>query len=115
MIYIFGRSKEYEKHEERLPNHTCSHCSEHNTVYAVVFASYFHVWYIPFFPLPKRVVTVCSHCKAYHETSELDPKLAQRCKAIKSQVKTPLKYWSISIVILLILVFIALVGLGVIH
>lgn len=73
MLIFFG-SRSTKIKEGRLTKSpiTCSHCDVQNTFRYTVFGGYFHVFFIPMFPLGKTTIIECSHCKkTYSENDEL--------------------------------------------
>lgn len=109
-MIIFGQSKEYVRHTEKLKNSECPHCKNLNTMQAEVLTKYGHIWYIPIFPTGKRVLASCEHCLASYDAKNLNGHLAQQCNEIKKDIKYPLKYWSW--LIILALAFALVIGLG---
>lgn len=110
-MIIFGTSNERVKYQEPLHFGNCPHCNQHNTLTAFVMMRYTHVWYLPVFPLAKRVVATCTHCKGAYSLKELPQNIAQQCITIKQKAKIPLKYWSLLIVTSLLFITALLLAL----
>lgn len=110
-MIIFGTSKERTKYSEHLNSSRCPHCHQQNTMTAHVFMRYAHVWYIPFFPVGKRLVATCSHCKAGYELKELPGNEAAQGRLVLAKARYPLSYWSILIVIALLILLVVVLGL----
>ncbi|RYY44473.1 MAG: zinc-ribbon domain-containing protein [Chitinophagaceae bacterium] len=91
---------------EHLPD-KCPHCGTQNSLDLQVFQKYAHIFWIPFFPLKKRVMSQCDHCKQVLEEKEMPSSLAGSFESLKKQTKTPL--WMFSGIGLLALLIIAIV------
>lgn len=70
-MILFGyRSNRRDIIEDRLCK--CPRCGSgpmaHN-----IFRNYFHIWYIPFFPLNKKIISKCMSCGAEVNQLELPP------------------------------------------
>ncbi|SHG43345.1 zinc-ribbon domain-containing protein [Pedobacter caeni] len=84
---------------------TCGHCDtgKLNLVYTI---RYFHIFWIPMFPLEKRAMTQCPHCKQVLTSNELAPESRNYLNTQKSAIRTPLKYFAGLIIIGLFILFI---------
>ena len=71
-------------------NETCPHCKEKNTVFIIVYRQYFHLFYIPTFPLDSDIVAICKACQ-WRYTLLRKKDLTDD---IKSQVKIPIWYYT---------------------
>ena len=81
---------------------TCPSCATEGSVALHVFQKYAHVLFIPAFPLGKKAVTVCGHCKQTLEGKELSPSGKLVYESARSQFKTPVWMFSGMIVIALL-------------
>ncbi|MBI3235613.1 MAG: zinc-ribbon domain-containing protein [Bacteroidetes bacterium] len=82
----------------------CSNCQTQNSTSMSIVQKYFHIFWIPFFPLGKTLVTQCSNCKNVLTKKELSASLLETYQTRKSQVKAPV--WMFTGLAL----FIALIG-----
>lgn len=98
-MIIYGRSAEKVKAQEQLIPSSCPACSSRDSLVGVVLMCYAHVWYIPFFPLRKRVVAVCGHCRGNYDLAQLQGHNADACSTLKQSTKFPVWYWSLAIVL----------------
>lgn len=73
--------------------HTCNHCNtgKLNLVYT---GSYFHIFWIPMFPLGKQGMTQCPHCKQTLTERELAPQSRTYLNNQKGSAKRPLTHFS---------------------
>jgi zinc-ribbon family len=101
MLIIFG-SKGRVIGQEPVRKHTCENCGKQGDSVMVVTARYFHIYWIPFFPIGKQTVCVCGNCKALKEQNEMSNALTERIQDIKNSVKIPIHHWSGLIIIGLI-------------
>lgn len=97
-MIIYGKSAEKIKALEVLPA-PCPTCDSKNSLQGIVLMRYAHIYYIPFFPLGKRVVTVCTQCKASYKSAQLDGQNALAISDLTVKTKTPLQYWILSFII----------------
>lgn len=106
-MIIYG-SKAKQLAKENLVD-TCPNCGKHNTVDLYVFQNYAHVFWIPFFPIGKKVISQCENCKQVLKLKEMPSTFTMTYENMKSQFKTPV--WTFSGVALLAI----LVTIGVIN
>lgn len=77
-----------------LENLYCSHCGQQNTVSAQFIVRHFHFFWIPIFPIGKKVTTTCSHCKQNFTEREMPGKYRQIIEKYKPQAKARIWQWS---------------------
>jgi hypothetical protein len=87
-MIFFGRKASVLRTEE-LYGVNCPNCQTSNSLQGVVFGSYAHVYWIPFFPLGKKLATQCRHCKQAVEESELSPAVFSVVQSLRHDVRTP--------------------------
>ncbi|WP_299254815.1 zinc-ribbon domain-containing protein [uncultured Aquimarina sp.] len=68
-MIIFGTSSS-TIHPAKLDGGCCPFCKTKNQMWIQGYRKYFHVFWIPFFPLWKKIYSVCSHCKGVFEKKE---------------------------------------------
>lgn len=85
----------------------CPHCEKMNTTYAVIYSIYFHVFWIPFFPDHKLIITNCSECNFTRGAERFGPNLLEQCKGLTSKYRHP--WWTWSLLLLLLTVFLAII------
>ena len=71
----------------------CSYCNEGDTQRVSVFGRYFHIFWIPIFPIGKKAVAECTHCKRTIEQKEFSPQLKNQYQEIKKNAKRPFWHW----------------------
>lgn len=91
MIVFGGRASNIGNFD--IPNSTCSYCEEGDTQRVSVFGKYAHVFWIPMFPIGKKAVAECTHCKRTIEQKEFSPELKSMYKENKHKAKRPLWHW----------------------
>jgi len=77
----------------------CGNCNKAETVHIYVFQKYFHIFWVPVFPIGQRTVSQCTFCKQVLELNQMPASYSDAVNDIKQQAKTP--WW-------------AFIGLGVI-
>lgn len=75
----------------------CSHCQSENTVWIYIYRHYFHIFWIPTFPLWSSVASHCTHCKQVLTKNGFDLNLKSAHNNAKLNAKTPL--WTFSLLI----------------
>lgn len=89
MIFYGTKATPVGLHQaERLK---CQHCGEENGVHFAVFSRYFHLYWIPTFPLGKVAVSTCEHCKHAmdHKQFGTDQQYQYAYERIKLNTSTP--------------------------
>ncbi|MCE7040148.1 zinc-ribbon domain-containing protein [Dyadobacter sp. CY312] len=72
----------------------CRHCHTNESVWLYIYRHYFHIFWIPAFPLWKSAASQCTHCKQVLTNNEFDDELKQaKTEAVKI-AKTPI--WTFS-------------------
>lgn len=96
-----------------LQNVQCPHCDNVTTFSYDVFGRYAYVYWIPFFPLGKTSVAECSHCKATYKIDNNVPEIKKAFdrKMEVNPVKTPIKHFSFSFILGIIVVGSILYGM----
>jgi len=87
----------------------CPNCGAYNSVQLYVLQKYAHVFWIPFFPTGKSIVSQCNNCKQALKLKEMPSSMALSSGNLKSQSKTPV--WTFAGLALVV----ALVTLGIIN
>jgi len=91
---IFYGSKGVHLHTEQVSGVKCSHCEQTSSHTVSIYGKYAHIYWIPFFPLGKKGISECNHCKATFEPKEMSESLKLAHKNVKGNVKTPIWHWS---------------------
>lgn len=96
MIFIGGKaSRILEIYSEHFSK--CEKCNSSDIVY-IVHQSYYHLFWIPIFPVIKFVGMHCNECQ--HSIAEVYSKIAIK---FEEQTKTPFYMYSWPIIVLLII------------
>jgi hypothetical protein len=94
MIFFFGtRSTQIAAHQAQV---SCSHCQQ-DAVWLFMYQHYFHIFWIPVFPLWKSTVSSCGHCKQTLTKKAFLPELQEDYLKIKQHAKTP--WWTFFLLI----------------
>ncbi len=93
-MLIYGRSKWKLQRSETLLSEKCQVCNSIGSIDVQVYSKYVHVFWIPFCPLPKEVLSVCGHCKQALTAKQMPPYIKESADELKKQVKTPFYYWA---------------------
>ncbi|WP_103071192.1 zinc-ribbon domain-containing protein [Aquimarina sediminis] len=89
-MIIFGTSSS-TIHPKQLREGDCPYCKTENNMWIQGYRKYVHVFWIPFFPIGKKVYSVCGHCKGAFERNEMkSQKLIESFEESKNTyIKTP--------------------------
>jgi len=91
---IFYGSKGNHLHSEQVNGIKCSHCEQQTTHTFSVFGRYAHIYWIPLFPMGKKGVSECNHCKITLAPKEMDEPLKLAFKNVNGNTRTPFWHWS---------------------
>ena len=91
-MIIFG-SKASRISEIEIPAIACGYCQNRDTQHVSIFGKYFHIYWIPFFPVGKKAVAECMHCKRTIEEKEFSDELKSAYNVNSSTAKTPFWHW----------------------
>lgn len=92
-MIIFGLRSGNTRQRE-LSSYDCSHCHTKQSVQFYFFVRYFHIFWIPVFPLYRSGGSQCSHCKQVLERSQMPPAMVHDYGIARKNVKIPLKFFS---------------------
>jgi hypothetical protein len=91
-MIIYG-SKGKQLAKELLPDN-CPHCGTPHSITMYVFQNYAHIFWIPFFPIEKRVVTECAHCKQVLKPKQMPSYFQPYYENLKSRSRIPVWMFS---------------------
>jgi hypothetical protein len=100
-MIVYGTNSKLLK-QAPLENQDCSHCHEKD-MQLLIYSSYVHIFWIPFFPYKKKAVLHCTHCQQVTEEKDISEEKKTLFKALKSSVSTP-KYLFSGLAVLAILI-----------
>ena len=83
----------------------CPNCEAQNSIQMYVAQRYAHIYWIPFFPTNKSVVSECNNCKQVLEKKDFPPSFDRAHDNLKSNAKAP--WWTYIGVILIGLLIVA--------
>ncbi len=101
----FGIKEAKKRTELKLTACTCPNCFEEDTLYAEIFPRYFHVYWVPVFPIGKYALAQCDNCGHVIQQRDFPEELKPQIKESKKSIKLPLKYFTGSILITLFLIY----------
>ncbi|GEM_PF-959953 len=99
-MLIFGTNKFKLKHAP-FKGHRCVRCDREETAIKI-FGHYFHIFFIPIFPLKKSAIIGCKSCKHINAPNEVDQSVKDFMKSAKQSVKQPWYAYSGSMLLFLI-------------
>ena len=100
---IFYGTKGSHLNNERKGGIKCDNCNEITNHNISVYGKYGYLYWIPVFPMGKKVFSECSNCKVTNDFKQMNEKLKDASADVKRNTKTPIWYWSgLGIIALLI-------------
>ena len=107
-MLIFGTSSSIRM-SGAPPELECEYCRSVGTVDLHVQCEYFHVYWIPFFPVGKSGGSVCRHCKQALLQHELPARSREVLSKLKSETRRPFfHFFGVGLVAFLIVLAIVL-------
>jgi len=94
-----------------LDNTSCEYCKETGKQEVSVFGRYVHIFWIPIFPIGKKAVSECVHCKRTIEQKDFTPELKSNYTSNLSQAKRPVWHFSGLILIGAFILFSTIIGM----
>ena len=104
MIIFYGSKSSHVK-SAYLDDAVCPSCETSGQMVMSVFAFYAHVFWIPLFPLYKKVYANCNHCQAAYELKEMPQDLRDQCVKFRRGQRFPIWHFAGLIAICLIILF----------
>ncbi len=116
MFYLYGTNSSKINQRLKLKNTTCSHCGSNNSFSTTSYSKYFHLFFIPMFPIGKNHFAECSHCKKTFAEKDfsLEMKKSFMSESKINPIKTPIIHRFGIILILgfsLLFIFLILISL----
>ena len=102
---IFYGTKGSHLKSERVSGVNCRHCEQQTSYTVSIFGRYAYLYWIPVFPLTKKGVAECDHCKITLKPKEMDEQLRMKYDNVNRNVKTPITYWIGSLILIAIIAF----------
>jgi hypothetical protein len=90
MIYGIGKSKLGTSHLKV----TCFFCNKDNSVNVEVYGRYFHLVFLPFFPIGKTGTSCCANCGQTLTKKQFNFNYSRQFDIVKSQFKIPKWHFS---------------------
>ncbi len=91
---IFFGTKGSHLNSERKGGLKCDSCNEVTNHNISVYGKYGYLYWIPVFPMSKKVFSECTNCNITNDFDTMNEKLRFASADVKRNSKTPLWYWS---------------------
>ena len=104
MIIFYGAKSSHIK-SEYSDDGVCLACDTPGQMIMSVFANYAHVFWIPLFPLYKKVFANCNHCNAVFELKEMPPDLRNQCVKFRKAQKFPVWHFAGVIAVIVFILY----------
>ena len=90
-MIVFGvRSSRLKKSKKDAYN--CLNCLSQDSVHVFYYIKYFHIFWMPVFPLSKYSISICEHCKQTLDYYQMSTPLKN--EADTDMPKTPIGYFA---------------------
>lgn len=111
MFIIFGSRSSKLSTQYHLSGCKCNACGTQHSLMASVHGRYFHIFFIPMFPLWKTTAAECSHCRAAYAENQFTQEMRYSLAQQKTQQPAKRPIWhSIGCLMLLPLVLLFIIG-----
>jgi hypothetical protein len=67
----------------------CPNCENQASTEMYVYQKYAHIFWIPFFPISKKGISQCDHCKKVYTDNDMPPVLLKAFFNLEKQTKIP--------------------------
>ncbi len=91
-MIIFGTKTKILKSKDST-TYDCENCNSKGSVTFSFMARYFHIFWIPIFPISKKGISQCSHCKQVLYANEMNPRMKQDCASASTNTKIPITHY----------------------
>lgn len=88
-MIIFGSKSVHVKTVE-LNSESCASCGNQGSMELEVYRKHAHIFWIPLFPIGKKVVSRCRHCKNVLEEKEMPDHIKREALNVKKNTKGPI-------------------------
>lgn len=109
-MIIFGKRTAYIGSKTSSKNIRCNHCQTDGQIVYSIFRSHAHIFWIPVFPMGKKAVSECQHCKRTLSFKEMSPEMQKECNIVKNETKGPI--WQFSGLFVFIALFVIAIFVG---
>lgn len=91
MFILFG-ARSTKVDQEYLDGVSCPHCNTNGNLLVSRYSRYFHIFWIPFFPVSKSTVAECTHCRKSFHSREFTPSMETKAwnRGLNRPAKTPI-------------------------
>lgn len=91
---IFYGTKGSHLQSKKTNGIKCDNCNEITPHTISVYGKYGYLYWIPVFPMGKKVFSECTNCNATNDFKGMNEKLRHVTADFKRNTKTPIWYWS---------------------
>lgn len=89
MFIFYGSRASKLKSTYSLDRSICPYCESKGTLNVSSYGRYAHVFFIPLFPLSKKKIIECSHCKTSYHPKDLSPETQE--EILRTETSYPSK------------------------
>jgi len=100
-MVLYGNA-EKELKINQIRKSKCPNCGE-SSISFHIFQGYFHLYWVPIFPIERRKVAACEKCEVVYENKKIPQSLQSDLAYLKSTIKTPPYLFSGLIIIALVI------------
>lgn len=102
-MIIYGTRPVDLKQKQVESENTCPNCGNEGTLFLSVYSVHIHIFWIPIFPIFKRVVGICMECSHTIKPKHMEAHLKREANNFKKLTRKPLwQYTGLAIIALAI-------------
>ena len=109
MFFVKGKGKIFIRIFEPL-FYKCPYCDAESTTEVYFYSYYFHVFWIPVFPIRKIATAKCTECDTLRSEERFGPKLVDSVNEEMKSVKHPFYSWTLLILVGALILFAIIVS-----
>ncbi len=80
--------------QSKQSQYKCASCATEDSVLLSVYRKHAHVFWVPMFPLNKKVYSQCQHCKVVLEEVQMSEKQKKECVELKKESSGRFWQWT---------------------
>ncbi len=103
-MIIYG-TRATKIHSEEVSGLKCDYCNEKRRHIFSFFSKYVHIFWIPLFPISKKGMSECVHCKSTNDKKHMNEELKFAYENVKLNAKRPIWHW-IGLIIIVFVIFV---------
>ena len=109
-MIIFGKRTAFIGSKKSSLSTTCNHCQTAGKITYSIFRSHAHVFWIPMFPIGRKAISECQHCKQTLSFKEMSAAMKKESSVARKEAKGPIWQFSGLFIFPALIVFAFFIG-----